>query len=223
MAVQGKKYGSIGVYWGPASTFNLSQLATMNPFTNQRAELEAILMALRQAEKREMPRLILITDSAYAVDCLTVHRNSWQEGVTADGKDPVLTDAKGNTPRNDDLFIAIFASLRSINCPKVFFQHVKRAYNAEADHLAAAVFQNKLINPAPVISSVKTRAQKERERMSTIQEWRPTPRFDGNITNNQSYSWEFDDEGVIVVLSDTDSEPAQSPRRWQQYHQRDDV
>ena len=73
----GSQRGSIGVYWGPASTFNLSQLATIGHFTNQRAELEAVLMALRQAEKRGMTKLILITDSAYAVDCLTLHHNTW--------------------------------------------------------------------------------------------------------------------------------------------------
>ena len=35
----GSKRGSIGVYWGPASTFNLSQLATIGRSTNQRAEV----------------------------------------------------------------------------------------------------------------------------------------------------------------------------------------
>ena len=48
----------VHVYWGPASTFNLSQLATIGRFTNQRAELEAVLMALRQAWKRGMTKLI---------------------------------------------------------------------------------------------------------------------------------------------------------------------
>ena len=41
-------------------------------------------MALRLAEKRMMSRLLLITDSAYAVNCLTLHRERWQEGETAD-------------------------------------------------------------------------------------------------------------------------------------------
>ena len=53
-----------------------------------------------------MARLILITDSAYAVDCLTIHRNTWQEGVIADGKDPVLTDVKGSVPKKRTIYLS---------------------------------------------------------------------------------------------------------------------
>ena len=98
----GNKRGSIGVYWGPASMYNLSQLATIGRFSNQQAELEAVVMALRQAGKRGMTKLILITDSAYAVDRLTLHRNSWIASVPADGTELVLTNAKGKSLKNQD-------------------------------------------------------------------------------------------------------------------------
>lgn len=57
----------IGVYWRKNSPDNVSKLATREPFTNQRAELEAILEALKQANEFQLVHIVVVRDSAYAV------------------------------------------------------------------------------------------------------------------------------------------------------------
>ena len=202
------------MYWGPASTYNLSQLATRVPFSNQRAELEAVLLALQQAESRKLKNLILITDSAYAVNCLTLHRHDWQEGVTADGKDAVLTNAKGETPGNSDLFLAIFQQLRLPNCPKTFFQHVRRAFNAEADALSSAALEREKLTPTAVVAAMQTRSHTHQQSMNDLPDWQTTARFEGDDHLQQPHSWDEEDDGIIVVVSESESDEDPSQPSW---------
>ena len=154
----GSKRVSIGVYWGPASTFNLAQFATIGRFSNQRAELEAVVMALHPAGKRGMTKLILITYSAYALDHLTFHRNSKIESVPADGTELVLTNAKGKSSKNQDLLLEILKQLRLPTCPKTFFQLIKRAFNTEADSLAAVAVRTHLTKLISTVAVLQTRS-----------------------------------------------------------------
>lgn len=64
------RVGSYGVYWGPDSPENKSGLCTYPPFTNQRAELEAIMIALITAVQLKLAQLVLCSDSAYAITCI---------------------------------------------------------------------------------------------------------------------------------------------------------
>ncbi|KAK4580459.1 hypothetical protein LTR86_000662 [Recurvomyces mirabilis] len=70
----------VGVYFGPLDGRNISEVLTGTKQTNQRAELTAILRALEIAPKDR--KLILISDSNYAIKCATEwfinwRRNGW--------------------------------------------------------------------------------------------------------------------------------------------------
>ena len=124
------RQGSIGIYWGPRSPNNVSRLAVRKPFTNQRAELEAILVALQQAQARKISHLILLSDSSYAVKCINFSKERWTFTTTDDGKNPMLIDAKGIQPKNSDIFIDIL-HITTGNATRVhtYFDHIPRARN----------------------------------------------------------------------------------------------
>eukprot|EP00088_Acartia_fossae_P036387 TRINITY_DN3758_c0_g1_i5.p1 TRINITY_DN3758_c0_g1~~TRINITY_DN3758_c0_g1_i5.p1 ORF type:complete len:181 (+),score=28.30 TRINITY_DN3758_c0_g1_i5:47-589(+) len=71
----------IGVYWGPDhawSTWNVSELVTGGRHTNQIAELQAILRAIRDGRRMGCIRnLRIFTDSKYAHSCLTLWIYKW--------------------------------------------------------------------------------------------------------------------------------------------------
>ena len=140
----GKRQAAIGVYWGPSSTVTLSQMATEAPFTNQKAELEASLHALQQAMKREIIHLIVVSESLYAVTCLIAHSEHWVYGKAVDGSD-MLLDAKGRVIQNNGLFLRIFDLCeKKPEQVRVFFRHVKRSQNMEADLLVNEAFPRNL-------------------------------------------------------------------------------
>ena len=134
----------------------------------------------------------------------------------------VLTDAKGKSLANKDLFLAIFKQLRSPGCPRTFFQHVKRNGNAEADSLAAAAFKTHLIMQTPEIAAVQTRHQRRQQELATIPNWRPTPRFDEDDEELQTLKWDYEGDEVVVMLSGSDSDSDQSVRNQQLHEPQDE-
>ncbi|KAJ5833099.1 Ribosomal protein L9/RNase H1 N-terminal [Penicillium riverlandense] len=123
----------VGVYFGPGdSSRNVSEPLKGSRQTNQRAELTAILRAIDIAPRHR--DVTIITDSRYAIDCVTVwfinwRRNNW---MTKDRK-PV---------ENKDLVESILVKIeeRTELKVKTLFEwvkgHNKHPGNEAADQLA---------------------------------------------------------------------------------------
>ncbi|EME85787.1 uncharacterized protein MYCFIDRAFT_118885, partial [Pseudocercospora fijiensis CIRAD86] len=69
-------WGGVGVYFGPADQRNISEPLQGTKQTNQRAELTAIVRALEVAPKDR--RIVIVSDSKYAIDCVTEWFPNWQ-------------------------------------------------------------------------------------------------------------------------------------------------
>ena len=199
-----KSRGAVGVFWGPLSSFNLSQLSTRIPFSNQRAELEAILQAILIARQRQLKALILISDSAYAVDCLNIHRFTWTVSLDSKGEVSHLSNSKGLEPKNSDLFKDIINALTLPTPIKVFFEHVKRCDNVEADSLVNDAFRREFPSRFLPVSAVVTRSQTQQSQPSTIPEWTPAASMGPDAI-------EDDFECYIPIYEDS-SEGSASPR-----------
>jgi ribonuclease HI len=74
-----------GVYFGPWSRHNFSEELEDGPQTNQRAEINAAIIALDKVkelldqEKLDTSLVLLVTDSQYVVDAMTQHIYKWQD------------------------------------------------------------------------------------------------------------------------------------------------
>ena len=111
----------------------------------------------------------------------------------------------------------IFKQLRLPTCPKTFFQHIKRAFNTEADSLAAAAFRTHLTKPSSTVAVLQTRShlrQQDPQDTSHFPEWRPTVRFDESSSSNQPRSWDEEEDGLVVMLSDSESGSVLSETEW---------
>ena len=150
-SIKGKgRVSSIGVFWGNESPFNLSAICGHPPFTNQRAELEAILAAVTSASARGITTLILCSDSSYAVKGLTEYSPEWKKQYFEGEELYHYYNRNGQELANGDLFAQIAANMI------IQYEHVPRAQNKEADALASAAMTKEI---AAQISVVRTRSQ----------------------------------------------------------------
>jgi ribonuclease HI len=78
--------GGYGVYWGANNIDNVSERLsdTHHLATNNRAELAAVIAALKQAHTKHMPELQICTDSKYVIDGINCHLPSWRESGELD-------------------------------------------------------------------------------------------------------------------------------------------
>ncbi|KAJ5221097.1 Ribosomal protein L9/RNase H1 N-terminal [Penicillium citrinum] len=122
----------VGVFFGPGDSRNVSEPLKGNRQTNQRAELTAIFRAIDIAPRHR--DVTVVTDSRYAIDCVTVWYKNWQRNnwLTKDGK-PV---------ENKDLVESILVNIEERKQLKVktLFEwvkgHAKDPGNEAADRLA---------------------------------------------------------------------------------------
>ena len=98
----------VGVYFGRAHPLNYSAPLRRGPHTNQRAELEALVVALERIEAEPSLRggaaeVAIWSDSQYSIDCVTKWCRAWERNGwrTASGK-PV---------ENQDLIRPLIAQL----------------------------------------------------------------------------------------------------------------
>jgi len=127
--------GGIGVYFGPDSPYNISEtLLGPNP-TSQRAELLAASAALRQIifvslQNKGLELFIVVTDSAYVVDCLSKYVYKWKVNG--------WKNSKGNDVANRDLIEPLDKMLDDMSKTgiDVLFWKADRSQNVEADRLA---------------------------------------------------------------------------------------
>ncbi|KAF3491211.1 uncharacterized protein GIQ15_00728 [Arthroderma uncinatum] len=127
-----------GVYVGENSQHNISLQLTPEYATNQRAELIAGLHGLDEAKNindngidgQPLAQVIIKTDSAYMVNGVT----QWVDGWEANG----YTNANGRRVTNYYLFEELARCIRRLAASgvNVYFWHVLREHNTEADQLA---------------------------------------------------------------------------------------
>jgi ribonuclease HI len=153
--------GGVGVHFGSASKYNLSEgLTLQGKATNQRAELHAIARALELVREKVMPqrklevraavsgrdaegirdlvhtRLIITTDSSFAVEGMCSHFKGW----TYNGAKDALVNKKKKVLENSDGFLRIKREVDALSMigVRVVYYHVGREENLEADRLAKA-------------------------------------------------------------------------------------
>jgi len=126
----------LGVYFGPGSHLNVSELIPEGAQTSQRAEIRAAVRALqiaRQAVENDISTncIVLLCDSSYVVRSMTEWVFRWQEnGWKNSGGGPVV-NAK-DLKELDSLIEALAEDGIDVE-----FWNVGREDNVEADKLAA--------------------------------------------------------------------------------------
>ena len=118
-----KSIGGIGVYWGDNDPRNVSEPFLIKPITNNRAELQAIFIAIQtfslsNMKKRENNILVIHSDSKYCIECMTNYLESWKKRgwLKSNGKEPL----------NLDLICSIDSLVsKYYNVFKVEYKHVK--------------------------------------------------------------------------------------------------
>ena len=122
--------GGIGVYFGPDDSRNVAQPVSGEP-SNQRAELEAIFIALSIVQRTEPStrKVVIHTDSAYSIQCLTTWFKKWQTNgwKTSGGKDVL----------HQDLIVPCLELLE--NLPNVSLKKVKGHSKDEGNDAADAL------------------------------------------------------------------------------------
>lgn len=153
--------GGIGVYFGSASKYNVSEAFTLQgTATSLRAELHAAARALELVRQEVMPqrklaieaaargrdaegirdlartRLIITTDSSYVVEGMCSYFKNWTYN-TAKG---ALVNKKKEVVKNSDGFLRIKREVEALSMigVQVVYYHVGREENVEADRLAKA-------------------------------------------------------------------------------------
>ncbi|KHN74433.1 Ribonuclease H1 [Toxocara canis] len=123
---QGAKAG-IGVFWGDDHPDNVSEPLASGPPTNNRAELSAVITALKTAHEKKLSRIIICTDSNLLIKSM----NSWIDTWRKNG----WKTANGGDVKNKDLIVELDGWLT-----KVHFEHVAGHAgiygNEKADELA---------------------------------------------------------------------------------------
>ncbi|VDM39147.1 unnamed protein product [Toxocara canis] len=85
---QGAKAG-IGVFWGDDHPDNVSEPLASGPPTNNRAELSAVITALKTAHEKKLSRIIICTDSNLLIKSMNWWIDTWRKNgwKTANGGD----------------------------------------------------------------------------------------------------------------------------------------
>jgi ribonuclease HI len=115
-----------GVHFENISLDDISKKFTHKPLTNQRAELYAIYRGIGSVIRHyKFDKLMVYTDSAYSIGCLTMWKDSWKKnGWKTSGKKDVL---------NQDIIKKILKYTESEKfVDKIEFEHVK-AHTGKSD------------------------------------------------------------------------------------------
>lgn len=103
--------GGYGVHFPNNELTKISEKFTLKPITNQRAELYAIYIALKEiCENLEFDDILIYSDSKYSIDTITKYINK-----------PLL--ANGKPRKNYDIIMLIKNMINNINKP-IKFKHV---------------------------------------------------------------------------------------------------
>ena len=97
------------------------------------------------------------------------HRHQWKMGRDVDGTTDFLVDAKGQGLTNEDLFLDLIRLLDGPANLKIFFQHVKRLQNCEADALVNRAFKESGLTACQIVAYATYR-------MNYLEGQQPAPR-----------------------------------------------
>lgn len=115
-----------GVYFGPNHPDNDYGPVSVGPHTNQRAELQAILRAaVIHADNLAPEKLIIHTDSRYAIDAVTTWTEKWEQNG--------YLNAKGEPVANQDLIRTI---KHYVDFGNIEFVHVRGHTGVEGNEAA---------------------------------------------------------------------------------------
>ncbi|CAH8494753.1 unnamed protein product, partial [Schistosoma turkestanicum] len=87
------RHAGYGVYWGPSHPWNVSERLEGEQ-TNNRAEIEAVICAIKQAHIGGITHLGIVTDSKFTENCATKWGKQWAQNAwkLASGKDARLKE-----------------------------------------------------------------------------------------------------------------------------------
>lgn len=131
--------GGYGVYFEDNHRLK-GALYPGTPQTNQRAELVAVLKALKEARRRQRKGdyywsqrgegldVTIVSDSKYAVDGCSKWLNTWVENG--------FRDSNGRPVKNEDIFSNIFEQLIAPEFNSVKFRHVPAHSGEQGNHIA---------------------------------------------------------------------------------------
>uniref|UniRef100_T1IRC7 RNase H type-1 domain-containing protein n=1 Tax=Strigamia maritima TaxID=126957 RepID=T1IRC7_STRMM len=127
--------GGIGVYWRPNDPRNVSE-PLIGRQTNNRAEIQAAVRALGQAQTSRLRALTIVTDSKFLINSVT----EWMDGWRQNG----WITSTGQRVENREDFEALICVLAGINVKWVYVKaHSGNFGNDAADRLAhKGVFNN---------------------------------------------------------------------------------
>ncbi|KAF9445533.1 ribonuclease H-like protein [Macrolepiota fuliginosa MF-IS2] len=127
----------IGVYICCGSAHNLSKPLQNGPHTNQRAEIQAAIAAVkyvrrihRDGDFRPSRGLVLTTDSGYLVKAMTEYINKWERNGWKNNVGKPVVNAEDFKELEGHISFLEGQHIR------VRFWLVDRKYNTEADELA---------------------------------------------------------------------------------------
>mmetsp|Transcript_49558 Transcript_49558/g.97600 ORF Transcript_49558/g.97600 Transcript_49558/m.97600 type:complete len:281 (+) Transcript_49558:445-1287(+) len=131
-----------GVYWGDGDPHNVSARLRGSEQTNNRAELTAIVEALRQS-KALYPedRIILRTDSQYSMKCVT----EWMPKWVRNG----FMTAMGHPVKNQDLIMQLHALMQERGEERLDLQWVKGHSSEEGNEAADSLADAGCFLPLP--------------------------------------------------------------------------
>lgn len=125
-----KARAGLGVWWGPDHEWNTSERVTGSQ-TNQRAEVSAASVAIAQAAKNGIERLLIKTDSMYVINCIKKWIPKWKENG--------WKKSNGQDVLHRDLFEEILENLGEVDVHLSFVKgHSGVEGNEGADALAVA-------------------------------------------------------------------------------------
>ena len=126
---KGQRQGSWGIYWRHNSVINSSGLCKYPPFTNSRAEAEALLWVLvshRNSNYYKQP-LIAASDSAYVVNTMNQYRATWLwYPIPYRPGEMAVVNQSGNEVNCSDLWEKIITEWDQL---VVHIVHVRRMFN----------------------------------------------------------------------------------------------
>lgn len=127
----------MGVYFGPDSQYNISERLEYGAQTNQRAELNAAILALEKVTSLledgdlRTQNVVLISDSSYVVQSMTDWVFKWRNNGWANHRGYEVTN-RDDFEKLDDLI----DDLDGEHGVEVKFWRIPREFNQEADELA---------------------------------------------------------------------------------------
>ena len=175
----GRKQGAWGRYVRSGSSLNRSGLCEFPPFTNNRAEMEALLHLLLDRSLLVDPNspIIVVSDSTYLCDSINKHWATWDKLPLANENDYVWA-SKGKEVYNGDLWRKITDAYCAV---PIHLVHAGRAFTAGADALAKAelIAKREELTGQPRIGAMQvpplTITTRSRSRQQDQPEAPPTP------------------------------------------------